>query len=78
MKALLLAAGLGTRLRPFTLKVPKCLVPIAGKPLLEYHFDSLREAGFSDILINTHYLADQVNAFIDAYKIRNPDLSIAI
>lgn len=62
--ALLLAAGLGTRLRPLTESVPKCLVPIRGRPLLAYWFDRLRDAGIRDVLINTHHLADQVRAFI--------------
>lgn len=64
MKAMLLAAGLGTRLRPLTDTVPKCLVPIAGKPLLAYWLDLL--ATFDHIVINTHYLAPAVEAFIAA------------
>lgn len=67
MRALLLAAGFGTRLRPLTNSVPKCLVPIHGKPLLAYWLDLL----FPDIeraLINTHYLADTVRDFIDGSK----------
>jgi len=65
-KVLILAAGLGTRLRPLTERVPKCLVPIAGRPLLAYWFDRLAEAGLRlrDVLINTHYLPEQVRAFI--------------
>lgn len=66
MKALLLAAGLGTRLRPITDTVPKCLVPILGKPLLEYWLELLLQGGVSDVLINTHYLPDQVWAFREA------------
>jgi len=46
MRALLLAAGLGTRLRPITVTVPKCLVPIGGKPLLQIWLERLTEAGF--------------------------------
>ncbi len=56
MRALLLAAGLGTRLRPITDKIPKCLVPIQGKPLLEIWLDKLYEAGVQEFLVNTHYL----------------------
>jgi len=65
MKAFLLAAGVGSRLRPLTDKVPKCLVPISGKPLLHYWFDLFEKHGISDVLINTHYLADQVKAFVE-------------
>lgn len=64
MRALLLAAGKGTRLRPITNHIPKCLVPIHGKPLLEYWLDLLLGAGVEKVLINTHYLSDQVRKFI--------------
>jgi len=64
MKALLLAGGMGTRLRPITNTLPKCLVPIKGKPLLEIWFDALFGAGITEILINTHYLAEQVENFV--------------
>lgn len=64
-KALLLAAGLGTRLRPLTDTVPKCLVEIAGKPLLDYWFDALVRAGVHDVLINTHHLSGPVRRFLD-------------
>ncbi|MEQ9407451.1 MAG: nucleotidyltransferase family protein [Fuerstiella sp.] len=64
-KAVLLAAGLGTRLRPITDSVPKCLVPINGRPLLDYWFDALRAAEITDVLINTHHLRDQVVEFIE-------------
>ncbi len=66
MKALLLAAGLGTRLRPLTDRIPKCLVPIHGKPLLAYWLDLLLPNGISEVLINTHYLPRTVEAFRDA------------
>ncbi|MEB3828482.1 nucleotidyltransferase family protein [Phormidium sp. CCY1219] len=65
MKAILLAGGYGTRLRPLTNTIPKCLVPIKSKPLLEIWLERLTEAGIGPLLINTHYLADQVNDFID-------------
>jgi len=65
VKALLLAAGEGTRLRPLTLSTPKCLVEIGGKPLLAHWLDSLRESrAFDHAIVNTHYLADKVEAFI--------------
>lgn len=66
MKALLLAGGLGTRLRPLTDTVPKCMVPIHGKPLLGYWFDLLFPAGIERALVNTHYLPDPVRRFTGA------------
>lgn len=64
MKALLLAAGLGTRLRPLTDTIPKCLVPVHGKPLLYYWFKLLGEAGVRPMLVNLHYFADEVRDYI--------------
>lgn len=66
MKAILLAAGLGTRLRPITRDKPKCLVTIGGRPLLEYWLNAFRKHGFRDILINVHHLAEQVVDFLAA------------
>ena len=63
MKALILAAGYGTRLRPITDKTPKCLVEINGEPLLKRWLDCLVEAGLSDIYINTHHLAEKIDNF---------------
>lgn len=65
MRAILLAAGFGTRLRPLTETIPKCIVPIKGKPLLEIWLEQLTEAKIGPFLINTHYLADKVNLLID-------------
>ena len=62
--ALLLAAGLGTRLRPFTDNWPKCLMPIQGRPLLEYWFSILQKVKISNVLVNTHYHADLVMDFL--------------
>ncbi|HXA47206.1 MAG TPA: nucleotidyltransferase family protein [Burkholderiaceae bacterium] len=64
MRALLLAAGLGTRLRPLTDTIPKCLVPIHGKPLLGIWLERLSNAGVGPFLVNTHYLSNQVRNFI--------------
>lgn len=66
MRALLLAAGRGERLRPVTDTVPKCLVEIDGRPLLDYWFDLLFSAGIERILVNTHWLARQVERHIAA------------
>jgi mannose-1-phosphate guanylyltransferase len=60
MRALLLAAGMGSRLRPITDTTPKCLVPVHGKPLLDYWLELLFGAGVERVLINTHWLSDKV------------------
>jgi mannose-1-phosphate guanylyltransferase len=71
MRALLLAAGFGTRLRPITNQIPKCLVPICGKPLLGYWLDLLLPNGVDRVLINTHYLPVAVQSYIAASPWRN-------
>ena len=68
MRAILLAAGLGTRLRPITDTIPKCLVPINGKPLIDYWLEQLTKAGIEKFLINTHYLHEQVESYIEQSK----------
>jgi mannose-1-phosphate guanylyltransferase len=64
MRALLLAAGFGTRLRPLTNTIPKCMVPIGGKPLIDYWFDMLFHGPFERALVNTHYLSGVVQAHV--------------
>ena len=64
MKAVLLAAGLGTRLRPLTDTTPKCLVPIGGRALLDIWLDALADLGVDEVLLNTHHLADRVAAHV--------------
>lgn len=64
-RAVLLAAGLGTRLRPISDTLPKCLVPVCGRPLLSYWFDALERAGIHEVLINTHHLVDQVRSYLE-------------
>ena len=66
MKALLLAAGLGTRLRPLTNTTPKCLVTIKDQALLGIWLNRLTEAGIESFLINTHHLSDQVESYIES------------
>ena len=66
VKALLLAGGLGTRLRPLTDAVPKCLVRIAGRPLLDFWVGCLAEAGIAEARVNTHAHAERVRAYIDS------------
>jgi mannose-1-phosphate guanylyltransferase len=60
MKAFLLGAGLGSRLRPLTDTVPKCLVEVGGGPMLDIWLDALAAAGVDEVLLNTHHLADLV------------------
>ena len=64
MKPILLAAGSGERLRPFTSVLPKCLMPINGVPLLEYWLASIHELGFEDALVNVCYRSADVIAFL--------------
>jgi len=71
MKALLLAAGYGTRLYPITKTIPKCLVPINGKPLLEYWLENLSIVGVKEFLINTSYLSEQVESFVEKSKYKD-------
>lgn len=74
-RALLLAAGLGTRLRPITLRTPKCLVPIGGEPLLSRWLKQLERAGCEAALVNTHYLASQVENFLQNWH--SPTMSVS-
>jgi mannose-1-phosphate guanylyltransferase len=64
LRALLLAAGLGTRLRPLTNFIPKCLVPVNGRPLLEYWLRYLSEADITPLLVNLHSFADVVKTYL--------------
>jgi len=68
MKAFILAAGNGTRLRPLTDSVPKCLLPIQGVPLLEIWLNNCRAAGITDVLVNVHAHAEAVKKFAVAQK----------
>jgi NDP-sugar pyrophosphorylase family protein len=64
MKAMIFAAGLGTRLKPLTDHMPKALVPVAGKPMLEHVIGKLKAAGFNEIVINVHHFANQIIDFL--------------
>lgn len=75
MKALLLCAGLGTRLQPITLNTPKCLVPIGGRPLLAIWLDSFRRHGVNEVLINVHHLAGKVAGFLHGWE-GPPEVSV--
>jgi mannose-1-phosphate guanylyltransferase len=75
MKAFLLAAGKGTRLRPYTDNLPKCLMPIHQKPLLEIWIDLFKTHGVDRVLMNTHHLAKQVESAV-ARLIREKEIDI--
>ena len=64
MKAMIFAAGLGTRLKPLTDTIPKALVPVGGRPLIEIVIDRLKTAGFDDIVINVHHFADMIEEYV--------------
>lgn len=68
MKAFLLAAGHGTRLRPYTDSVPKCLLPVRGAPMLEIWLALCRRHGISEVLVNTHAHAEAVRDFVRLWK----------
>src|ERR1051326_8728392 len=67
MKAMILAAGLGTRLRPLTDSKPKALVELGGRTLLEITLARLREAGVSEVIVNVHHFADLVVEYLRAH-----------
>jgi MurNAc alpha-1-phosphate uridylyltransferase len=73
-KAMVLAAGYGARLMPLTERIPKPLVPVAGKPMIEYALDQLRAYGIAEVIINASHLKDQLTA----YTARVRGLRIAI
>jgi MurNAc alpha-1-phosphate uridylyltransferase len=66
-EAMVLAAGLGTRMRPITNSMPKPLVKIGGKPMIDYVLDSLKQAGVERAVVNVHHFADQMEAHLKAY-----------
>ena len=66
MKAMIFAAGLGSRLKPLTDTMPKALVPIAGRPMLEHVILKLKAAGFTEIVINIHHFGEQILDFLKA------------
>ena len=64
MRAMILAAGRGSRLRPLTDLCPKPLLPVNGRPIIDYHLERLSQAGIKDVVINTSYLGSQIQAHI--------------
>lgn len=64
MKAMILAAGRGERMRPLTDRVPKPLLPVAGKPLIVHHLEALSRAGFTEVVVNLSWLGEQIRALL--------------
>lgn len=66
MKAMIFAAGLGTRLKPITDTMPKALVPVCGRPLLYHAIMRLKDAGYDDIVVNVHHFADKIREYLSS------------
>ena len=64
MKAMIFAAGLGTRLKPLTDTMPKALVNVHGKPLISHVIDSLADAGFDDFVVNVHHFPQMIKDYL--------------
>ncbi|MGD9160877.1 MAG: NDP-sugar synthase [Desulfobacteraceae bacterium] len=76
MKAMIMAAGFGTRLRPLTENFPKALVPVLNKPVLERNIEYLGKYGIKDIIINAHYHADQIREFVISLENHQANLTV--
>src|SRR5690348_6925906 len=68
MKGMILAAGLGTRLKPWTDQHPKALAPVNGKSLLQRNVEYLRRFGITEVIVNVHHFADQIRQEIDQHR----------
>ncbi|MCJ7787515.1 MAG: nucleotidyltransferase family protein [Methyloceanibacter sp.] len=75
--AMVLAAGLGERMRPLTLRMPKPLVPLAGKTLLDHVLDRLASAGVKTAIVNVHYLPDQLETHVQGREGQPPEIVIS-
>lgn len=83
-QAVILSAGLGTRLRPLTDNIPKVMVPLAGKPLLQWHIEQLKKYGVREFFINLHYLPEKITGYFGdgskfgvkiIYALEKPEIS---
>jgi NDP-sugar pyrophosphorylase family protein len=77
MEAMLFSAGLGTRLRPLTDSIPKALVQIAGKTLLQWNIEKLKAAGYQSIVVNVHHFSEKIKEYISENKSFGIDIHIS-
>lgn len=77
MKAMILAAGMGARLKPLTDTTPKALIPVGGKPMIEHLILKLKSAGFDQIIVNVHHLGDQIIDFLNQNNNFGIDIKIS-
>lgn len=77
MKAMIFAAGLGTRLKPLTDTMPKALVPVCGKPLLWHVMTKLKASGINDVTINVHHFADKIISYLESVDGLGMDVHIS-
>lgn len=75
MKAMIFAAGLGTRLKPITDNLPKALVPVCGRPLIEHVCRKLKSAGIDEAVVNVHHFADKLQQWVEDQDIMSLDIS---
>ena len=64
MKAMIFAAGMGTRIKPITDTIPKALVPVCSQPLLKHLIDKLKDAGYTSVVINVHHFAEKIREYV--------------
>lgn len=76
MKAMIFAAGLGTRLKPLTDSMPKALVPVAGKPLIQHVIEKMAAAGYDDFVVNIHHFADMLENWLVNYQKEHTNINI--
>lgn len=77
MKAMILAAGYGTRLKPLTDTVPKALVPVAGKPMISWIIERIVSAGFKDIVINVHHFSHLMMDYLENYRLSDARILVS-
>lgn len=75
MKAMIFAAGLGTRLKPLTDKLPKALIPVCNRPLIEYVARKIGDSGINEVVVNVHYFADLIEQWIGEQSWITTDIS---